>query len=289
MPDNKNLEENKSEESQQTSSAKLKISETNINSDGKDDSEILIEKIQKVKYNLIQEIYEIFGEKIGTNNPKIGIRNYSIETPLQINNGTGMFGELTGMNADLSNYSGGIISLDALMKIFPNAKRDYAAACLMALDKYGQSIGLTDKGKLMVLAQLAVESGRFVYTAEIGKGKGRKYGIPSGPYNKIYYGRGPIQITWESNYKKITQEIFPKMGINVDIWANPDLCEQNLLIGCAASLAWFMLPGNGKRAVQCANNGDVDGLSKAINGGWNGIEHRREYTKKIFEFVNNAR
>ena len=76
------------------------------------------------------------------------------------------------------------------------------------------------------------------------------------------------------------------MGINADIWANPDLCEQNLLIGCAASLAWFALPGNGKRAVQCANNGDVDGLSKAINGGWNGIEHRREYTKKIFENIN---
>ena len=184
-----------------------------------------------------------------------------------------------------NNYQGGIISIDKLLQIFPKANRNYASACLEALDRYGTAVGLNDKGKLMVLAQFAVESGRFIYTAELGKGRGRKYGVPSGPYGKIYYGRGPIQITWESNYKKIAQEIFPKMGLNADIWADPDLCERNLLIGCAASLAWFMLPGNGRRAVQCANNGDVDGLSKAINGGWNGIEHRREYTQKIFQSI----
>ena len=262
--------------------AKYQISQDNINDDGKDDTEVLIEELQDAKLNLMRDLYEIMGLGLGDNKAKVETRNYLIDNPIQIG------GVANDINLDMNliNYTGGIISLDTLMQIFPKAKRDYAGACLAALDKYGTAIGLNDKGKLMVLAQLAVESGRFVYTAEIGKGKGRKYGVPAGPYGKVYYGRGPIQITWEHNYKAITQNIFPKMGISADIWANPDLCEQNLLIGCAASLAWFMLPGNGRRAVQCANNGDVDGLSKAINGGWNGIEHRREYTKKIFQYAS---
>jgi len=110
MPDNKKLEENKSEESQEqlTSTTKLKISEINIDKDGKDDSETLIEKIQKVKYNLIQEIYEIFGEEIGNDDPKIEIRNYSIETPLQINNGAGIFGGLIGGSITESGLSEGM-------------------------------------------------------------------------------------------------------------------------------------------------------------------------------------
>ena len=261
--------------------AKYQISQDNINSDGKDDTEVLIEELQDAKLNLIRDLYEIMGLGLGDNKAKVETRNYLIDNPIKIG---GVANDIN-LNMDLANYTGGVISLDTLMQIFPKAKRDYAAACLAALDKYGTAIGLTDKGKLMVLAQLAVESGRFIYTAEIGKGKGRNYGEPAGPYGKVYYGRGPIQITWAHNYKAIAQSVFPKMGISADIWANPDLCEQNLLIGCAASLAWFMLPGNGKRAVQCANNGDVDGLSKAINGGWNGIEHRREYTKKIFQYA----
>ena len=270
--------------------------------DAIDDHESLINNIESAKLNLIKEVYEIIGIELGSyDEAAIEYHNYLEDQNIIFGeNGVKTFmsfdeyvnnpiisGDSGDTNVDVSGYTGGLISIDDLMKIFPNAKRDYALAALSALEKYGNAVGLTDKGKLMVLAQFAVESGRFIYTAEIGKGKGRKYGVPSGPYGKVYYGRGPIQITWESNYKKIYQEVFPKMGLTANIWANPEICEQNLVIGCAASLGWFALPGNGKRAVQCANNGDVDGLSKAINGGWNGIEHRREYTRKIFQCVGN--
>jgi putative chitinase len=37
--------------------------------------------------------------------------------------------------------------------------------------------------------------------AEYGKGKGRKYGVPAGPYGKVYYGRGFVQLTWLENYE----------------------------------------------------------------------------------------
>ena len=38
--------------------------------------------------------------------------------------------------------------------------------------------------------------------AEYGKGKGKPYGQPDGPYNQVYYGRGFVQLTWYDNYDK---------------------------------------------------------------------------------------
>ena len=46
---------------------------------------------------------------------------------------------------------------------------------------------------------------------EIGRGKGRKYGVPAGPYGHVYYGRGYVQLTWLENYAKASKEI----GINL--------------------------------------------------------------------------
>lgn len=45
---------------------------------------------------------------------------------------------------------------------------------------------------------------------EYGRGKGRKYGVPAGPYGKVYYGRGYVQLTWLANYEKASK----KLGID---------------------------------------------------------------------------
>jgi putative chitinase len=37
---------------------------------------------------------------------------------------------------------------------------------------------------------------------EYGKGSGKSYGQPTGPYQQCYYGRGHVQLTWEDNYIK---------------------------------------------------------------------------------------
>lgn len=200
----------------------------------------------------------------------------------------------SSMTSDVPNLDTGIynnatlgnLTVEKILSIFKGAKRDYVGACLNVLNKYGDKVGLTPKAKILVLAQFAHESDNFRYVSEIGKGRGRKYGLPTGPYSKIYYGRGPIQITWEYNYKDITQKYFPIIGVNANIWANPDLCEQNIEIGCAASLCWFMMPGNGKRAIQCANAGDVKGLSRAINGGFNGLSDRIKKTEQLLQIAN---
>lgn len=52
---------------------------------------------------------------------------------------------------------------------------------------------------------------------EIGRGKGKAYGKPAGPYGEVYYGRGPCQLTWLANY-----ETFGKL-LGLDLVKNPDL------------------------------------------------------------------
>jgi len=55
--------------------------------------------------------------------------------------------------------------------------------------------------------------------AEYGKGAGKPYGVPAGPYNQVYYGRGFVQLTWYDNYK--TQD--DKLGLNGNLVQNADL------------------------------------------------------------------
>ena len=55
--------------------------------------------------------------------------------------------------------------------------------------------------------------------AEYGKGAGKSYGKPAGPYNQVYYGRGYVQLTWYDNYK--AQDA--KLGLNSELVKKPDL------------------------------------------------------------------
>lgn len=42
---------------------------------------------------------------------------------------------------------------------------------------------------------------------EIGRGRGRAYGAPAGPYGQVYYGRGFVQLTWLTNYQHATARL----------------------------------------------------------------------------------
>lgn len=60
---------------------------------------------------------------------------------------------------------------------------------------------------------------------EIGKGRGRKYGVPTGRYKKVYYGRGHVQLTWEKNYRTMSKYVgedlvqFPEKALDPAISA----------------------------------------------------------------------
>jgi putative chitinase len=66
---------------------------------------------------------------------------------------------------------------------------------------------------------------------EYGKGAGKEYGKPKGPYGQKYYGRGFVQLTWYDNYKKMED----RAGI-VGLTQNPDLA---LDVGNATKIMFY--------------------------------------------------
>jgi putative chitinase len=55
---------------------------------------------------------------------------------------------------------------------------------------------------------------------EYGRGSGKSYGKPAGPYGQCYYGRGHVQLTWEANYKNGQQYLKDRYGVEAGI--HPD-------------------------------------------------------------------
>lgn len=92
--------------------------------------------------------------------------------------------------------------------------------------------GVTDLRQIAYIFATAYHEARLKPIEEIGKGKGLPYGgkldMGSGPGkrvayttpDKLFYGRGLIQITWLANYKA-----FSKL-LNVDLVNHPELTLQ---------------------------------------------------------------
>ena len=84
-----------------------------------------------------------------------------------------------------------------------------------------------------------------------------------------YRGRGFIQITGKENYFRLANDT------DLDCLKNPDLLldEANAMV----SVVWFW---NLKGLNKLADKDDIIGITKKINGGMNGLEHRKELLKK---------
>lgn len=180
-----------------------------------------------------------------------------------------------------------------------------------AMGKYGINTPLR---KAHFLAQVAHESDNFTRTREnlnyasdallrlfprridkstadrIGRGAGRPadqeaianaiYGGEWGAKNLgntepgdgwRFIGRGYIQVTGRANYTAAAKFL----GLGGRLLTNPALLESPEL--AAESAAWFWRSRN---LNALADNDDVVGITRIINGGQNGIDHRRELLAK---------
>ena len=72
---------------------------------------------------------------------------------------------------------------------------------------------------------------------EIGKGKGRKYGVPTDPYGHVYYGRGYVQLTWIENYAKASKALGVNFVKDPDRVMEPKLAAAIMFVGM--SEGWF--------------------------------------------------
>lgn len=87
-----------------------------------------------------------------------------------------------------------------------------------------------------------------------------------------HYGRGHIQLTWESNYKAAGE------AIGVDLVSNPDLALDPAV--SAKVLAWyFATHGGGPLIPEAARRGDWTEVRRLVQGGSAGLD-------RLLEIVN---
>lgn len=171
-----------------------------------------------------------------------------------------------------------MIALDELRKICPTTKVARLALFVDPLNAAMQEyeIDVTPVREMMFLAQVCHESGGFNYVRELASGEAYEFRIDLGntePGDGVRYkGRGLIQITGRSNYAACGA------ALGLDLIAAPELLEQPL--NAAYSAAWFW---HGRKLNELADHDDFRGITKRINGGYNGMEDRLAYYKRAQE------
>lgn len=131
--------------------------------------------------------------------------------------------------------NGFVVSEAQFNQMFPNRNPFYTYAGLVdAASKLPAFAGtgsdtVRKQEAAAFLANANHETGGLVHVTEIDKGndlcdESQPYGCPAGTYG--YYGRGPIQLSWNFNYKAAGDYL------GLDLLGNPYLVEQQ------ASIAW---------------------------------------------------
>ena len=92
-----------------------------------------------------------------------------------------------------------------------------------------------------------------------------------------YRGRGALQTTGHNNYKALSDHLGKP-----EIMDNPDLVVT--LYAFEAALFYFE-KNNLWRHCDVVNEEQIKKVTKAVNGGYNGLEHRLLLTKKYYEYA----
>ena len=150
-----------------------------------------------------------------------------------------------------------------------------ARALAIAANVHFPAFGIMDNSLRLAhfMAQLVHESGSFRYMEEIANGAaydGRKdLGNVVAGDGVRYKGRGPIQLTGRANYAR-----FGKLA-GIDFEEYPAIVA-NPSIGLHVALLFW----RDKNLNVLADNDDIVGITKRINGGTNGLAGRKAHYAK---------
>ena len=89
-----------------------------------------------------------------------------------------------------------------------------------------------------------------------------------------YRGRGLIQLTGKENYANFGH------NVGVDVLSNPDLLATPEYATLSAGWYW-----NKRNLNDLADKMDVEGITKKINGGVNGLADRKARTEKVLAIL----
>lgn len=171
-----------------------------------------------------------------------------------------------------------MITLDDLKAICPTTKAGRLAIFVEPLNDAMREFDIDNPAReTAFLAQIAHESGGFVYTRELWgptpaqdryEGRQDLGNIHPGD-GKRYMGRGLIQVTGRANYYQVGQAL----GLN--LIDHPELLEDP--IHAARSAGWFW---KARGLNELADVGDFRGITRKINGGYNGLADRQAYLER---------
>lgn len=165
-------------------------------------------------------------------------------------------------------------TLTALFAAF-GAKPALAAELGLAANVHFRTYGILDTGLRLAhfMGQCAHESGGFRYMEEIASGaayEGRAdLGNTQPGDGKRYKGRGPIQLTGRANYRAFGREV------GIDFEAHPEMVAFPS-VGLMAAVRYW----NSRNLNALADADDLDGITRKINGGTNGLADREVQTAK---------
>lgn len=171
-----------------------------------------------------------------------------------------------------------------LKSIAPNGSPAIIAGLADAMPEVIKVANLTTGDRLAnFIAQIAHESDGFRTTEEYASGKaynGREdLGNRPGTQDGVTYkGRGLIQLTGRSNYASMSK----KLG--VDFVKNPKLAGQFPYAALTAAQYW-----HDKNLNIYADIGDINAITKKINGGYNGLADRKKYYERAKNEVSDTK
>lgn len=178
-----------------------------------------------------------------------------------------------------------MISAQQLHKIMPSATPARIANFIGPLNDTMNEFAITTPARQAAfLAQLAHESGSLRYVQEIASGAAydnradlgnmtpeaialaKAAGTTPGKY---YKGRGLIQITGYNNYRACSRDMLHDAD---ELCKHPEMLE--MLPLSVRSAAWYW---DSRDLNALADAGKFDLITKAINGGYNGMADRQAY------------
>ena len=175
-------------------------------------------------------------------------------------------------SSSTGNGFSAIVSQAQFNQMFPNRNSFYtynglvnAAATFPGFANTGD-LTTRKREAAAALANFSHETGGLVYINEIAQGEYCSGGAtPCGVCapGKRYYGRGPIQLSWNYNYCAAGQ------ALGLDLWANPDQVANNATTAWRTAL-WFWMTQNGA-GYRPAHSSMVNGFGfgetiRTING-----------------------
>jgi predicted chitinase len=179
---------------------------------------------------------------------------------------------------------------ELILKVLPGCNkplvRELIPHLLVELEKI--DVLHNDLRLAFFLGQCAIETAYFRTMRELGdiryfeKVYGHKTGIPpkSAEKRKLlknwYIGRGVIQTTWDFNYKKA------KDATGIDFLEQPWLLEEAKWAVISAAVFW-----KNNNLNSFADAKDIKGATKKINGGYNHLAERVDYTNRFLKVLRN--